>query len=264
MTGLGGSVAVVTGGASGIGRAIALELARRGARIAILDHAPAEVVVSAVREFGADCVSVPTDITDYAAVVAASESIRAQLDEPDLLVNNAGGVAQAPLLEMSPDIWHQVVQLNLTAAFYTTRVFAPAMIRKGRGSIVNIASTSARFAWPRTAHYAAAKAGLIALTRATAFELGSYGVRANSVSPATVETPAWGGALGDPVFREHEEATTALKRLAQPEDVAKVVAFLLSSDAGYVTGEDVLCDGGYSTTGQTHGDRPLIRMTEPS
>jgi NAD(P)-dependent dehydrogenase (short-subunit alcohol dehydrogenase family) len=250
MRGLANKVAVVTGGRRGIGQAVALELGRHGVAVAILDREPADETVAALGASGARAVWVETDVTDLASVERAAGEVRRALGDATLLVNNVGGLNYAPLLEMSAEVWERALALNLTAAFYTVRVFGPAMVALGGGSIVNIASTSAHFVWPRTAHYSAAKAGVLGLTRAIAFELGRSGVRANAVSPASTETPAWGGALQDPELRAREAEATALGRIAQPEDMARTVVFLLSDEAAYVTGAEILCDGGYSTFGQ--------------
>jgi meso-butanediol dehydrogenase / (S,S)-butanediol dehydrogenase / diacetyl reductase len=252
MEGIEGAIAVVTGGASGIGRATAFELGKNGAHVVILDRDSADEVVNTMRDQGMSASSYVTDVCSFGALTETHRAITADVGNPQLLVNNAGGLTHAFLLDLTPDSWHDVVQLNLTAAFYTTRLFAPAMVERQGGAIVNIASTSARFSYPRSAHYSAAKAGIVALTRSTAFELGSSGVRANSVSPGSIETPAWGSRLDEAAFRDHEAAATALGRVGQPADVARLVAFLLSDAAAYITGENVLCDGGYSATGQTH------------
>jgi 3-oxoacyl-[acyl-carrier protein] reductase len=241
---------VVTGGRRGIGQAIAFELGSHGANIAILDRDPADETVVGLEEAGAKAIWVAADVTDLASVEQAAEEVRRAFGDPELLVNNVGGLDYAPIVEMSADVWSRAIALNLTTVFCTVRVFSPAMVERGAGSIVNVASTSAHFVWPQTSHYSAAKAGVLGFTRAVAFELGRSGVRANAVSPATTETPAWGGALDDPDLRSREAEATALGRIAQPGDIARTVAFLLSDEAAYVTGAELLCDGGYSTFGQ--------------
>jgi 3-oxoacyl-[acyl-carrier protein] reductase len=260
MRGLAGRVAVVTGAARGIGQTIATELAQYGVRVALLDLRSCAETLGLITASGGDGIEIPTDVTRLPEVESAAEELHNSFGHPDFLVNNAGGVTHAPILEMAVENWNQVLGLNLTAAFHTVRTFAPAMVERRAGAIVNVASTSARFSWPRTAHYSAAKAGLVALTRCIAYELGSAGVRANSVSPATIATPAWGSGLENEGFAHEEAAATALGRIGEPTDVARVVAFLLSDEARYVTGEDILCDGGYSLTGQTHGARPHITL----
>lgn len=253
MRGLQGQPAVVTGAASGIGRAIALALGQHGARVALLDIEDATAVAADVRAEGGEAAWFATDVRHREAVDVAAAGVATTFGPASLLVNCAGGFRRkASLLAMTEEEWHGVLDLNLTAAFHTLRAFGPAMVRQRRGSIVNIASTAATMVWPGQGHYGVAKAGLVALTRSAALELGRTGVRVNSVSPSTVATPGVAPVLADPLFRANEEQATALGRLATPEDVARVVIFLLSDDSGYLTGIDVLCDGGYALTGQKH------------
>jgi NAD(P)-dependent dehydrogenase (short-subunit alcohol dehydrogenase family) len=253
MRGLAGEVAVVTGAASGIGRAVACELAGHGARVAVIDIRPADETLALLDSLGAGSFAATADVRDRESLAKAARAIDEALGEPSLLVNNAGGVPRkSSLLDLPVETWEDTLALNLTSVLHGLAVFAPAMVRRRRGAVVNVASTAGRFAWPGQGAYAAAKAGVVGLTRAAAFELGGSGVRVNCVLPATVDTPGVAGSLADPAFRENEERATALGRLARPEDVARLVAFLLSDEAAYLTGADVLCDGGYSLSGQTH------------
>jgi len=256
MRGLASKTAVVTGASQGIGQAIALELGGHGVRVAVLDRAPADETLDRLRDAGGVGLALETDVTSRESIAAAGARIRDKLGEPDFLVNNAGGiVANRRLFDIDDSLWERALDLNLTSAFSTVQEFAPAMVRRGAGSIVNITATSVRFVWPGATHYQAAKAGLAALTRSIAWELGSSGVRANCVSPATVQTPRVTEIFGeDPTHEPTESQATALKRVGQPDDVASVVAFLLSDEARYVTGAEILCDGGYSLTGQTFVD----------
>ena len=253
MRGLAGKTAAVTGASQGIGQAIALELGGHGVRLALLDRAPADETLDRLRRAGAVALAVETDVTSKESIADAAVRVRAELGEPELLVNNVGGiVARRLLLDVDESLWQRALDLNLTSAFSTVQEFAPAMVRRGSGSIVNITATSVHFVWPGATHYQVAKAGLAALTRSMAWELGSAGVRANCVSPATIETPRVTDLFAeDPTHEPTESQATALKRVGQPDDVASVVAFLLSDEARYVTGAEVLCDGGYSLTGQT-------------
>jgi 2-hydroxycyclohexanecarboxyl-CoA dehydrogenase len=256
MRGLSGKTAVVTGGARGVGEGIVHELGSHGVRVAILDVLPSDAGIAALEESGGSGLSLVCDVTDRAAVEAAADKIRSALGDPAFLVNNAGGSgAYVHILDLDDELWQASLALNLTASCNTVRTFCPAMVREGAGAVVNIASTAAHFAWPHNAHYMAAKAGLVAFTRGVALDLGRTGVRANTVSPGSVRTPVVSGVLADPDFVREEDDATVLGRMAWPEDVARVVAFLLSDEAGYLTGIDVLCDGGYSITGQSHHAR---------
>jgi NAD(P)-dependent dehydrogenase (short-subunit alcohol dehydrogenase family) len=252
VRGLDGTVAVVTGGASGIGQAIALDLAARDVAVAVLDLQPAD---ETMRLLGAGRhLDLRADVTSRASLERARETVEEELGEVDFLVNNAGGVPpkEGLVLDLSDEAWDRVLALNLTGPLNAMRVFCPGMGARERGAVVNIASTAASFVWPRAGHYGAAKSGLVGLSRHVAYELGPAGVRVNCVSsPATVETPRTAPGLADPAHRAREAEATALGRVAQPEDIAPVVAFLLSDEARYLTGIDLLCDAGYSLTGQS-------------
>jgi 3-oxoacyl-[acyl-carrier protein] reductase len=256
VRGLAGKTAVVTGAARGIGQGIAWELAAHGVRVAVLDVLAADETIAGVEERGGRGLAVRCDVTDRAAVEGAAVSVRAALGEPDFLVNNAGGsLAYVYVLELTDELWDASLALNLTGPCNTVRAFCPAMVARGAGAVVNIGSTAAHFAWPWNAHYMAAKAGVVAFTRGVALDLGRSGVRANSVSPGSVRTPGTTAVMSDAAFVQEEDDATALGRMAWPEDVARVVAFLLSDEAAYLTGVDVLCDGGYALTGQSHRAR---------
>jgi len=243
-----GRTAVVSGASRGIGAAICRELLRRGATVVGVD----------MREPDGSEASTPSlshmvvDVTDEGSLVALAKTVLDTWGPVSLLVNNAGGVSHSSLAEMPTELWDRVLKQNLSSAFLMIREFTPQLTSHDRSAVVNIASTSARFVWPNTAHYIAAKSGVVGLTRAAAYELGGQGVRVNSVSPGTVRTPAWLGHLDDAGILQREIEPTALGRIAEPEDIATVVAFLLSDDARHVTGVDITVDGGYSLTGQVH------------
>lgn len=253
MRGLEGKACVVTGAAQGIGRGIVVALAARGTRVVALDIAPCDETLAAARAAGGWATSVVADVTDRRSLEEAAGAVCSAVGDPTFLVNNAGGIIErCHALEIADRLWQDALALNLSSAFYTAQIFAPAMVRARAGAIVNVTATSVRFVWPRAMHYQVAKAGLAALTRSLAYELGEAGVRVNCVSPATIETPRVTEIFAQNAEHEASEArATALGRVGQPEDVADVVAFLLSDEARYITGEEILCDGGYSLTGQT-------------
>ncbi len=238
-------VALVTGGALGLGRAIALRLAAGGASIAVGYHShPADDVIAEIEAQGGEACAVALDVTDRAQVDEAVADLVARLGRLDVLVNNAGGLlARIPIADMSDDHWHRVLAINLTGAFYCTRAAAPHLGPGGR--IVNVSSLAAENGGgPGAAAYATAKAGLIGFTRAAAKELGAKGVTVNAVAPGFIDDTPFHATFTPVEAQRAMVAQTALGRPGDPEDVAAVVAFLASPDAGYVTGTVTDINGG--------------------
>ena len=252
---LAGQVAVVTGAARGLGRAICAELAREGARVWACDVLAAELEETrrAVEAVAADtCRTGIVDVRDARSVTAFVAQVEEASRRIDALVNVAGGVAgqtMRPVEEVTDEEWRVIFGVNLDGAFHFTRAVAPAMKRAGRGAIVNISSGAGRsYSLTGIQAYASAKAGLIGLTRQTARELGSHGIRVNSVAPGFIRSnPAserqWEdmGAAGQRRLLD----SIALGRLGVPEDIARAVVFFLSDDAAYVTGQTISVDGGH-------------------
>lgn len=226
-------VALVTGGLRGIGRCIAETLVARGAEVHVFDHAPAEG--AAALPFAAHQV----DVSDSAAVAAA---LAALPRPPLLLVNNAGITRDRSLAKMSDEEWSQVIAVNLTGAFNMLRAVAPGMTAAGYGRIVNVTSINGLRGKFGQANYTAAKAGLIGLTKTAARELGPKGVTVNAVAPGMVMTEM--AAQAPEEIRNRAMAETVLGRLATPEDIAYSVLFLLSEQAGLITGEVLRVDAG--------------------
>ena len=252
---LAGRVAIVTGAARGIGRAIGLALAERGATVWACDVNDSELAATGrvmAAAAGAGSKTARVDVTDPGQVTEFVRRVAATDGDAEILVNCAGGVADQtarPVEEVSDEDWHRIFGVNVDATFRFTRAVVPGMKRRGRGAIVNISSGAGR-SYSRTGiqAYASAKAAVIGLTRQTARELGGFGIRVNSVAPGFVlSNPAterqW-AAMGERGQRAMLDSI-ALGRIGEPHEIASVVAFLVSDEASYVTGQTLSADGGH-------------------
>jgi 3-oxoacyl-[acyl-carrier protein] reductase len=237
-----GEVALVTGASRGIGRAIALRLAREGAKVVgtATSGAGAEGIAGALREFGGEARVL--DVRDGAAATTLLEEIAATVGPITILVNNAGVTRDTLLLRMKDSDWADVIETDLTAVFRLARAVLRGMMKARKGRIISIGSVVGTMGNAGQANYAAAKAGLVGFTRALAREIGSRNINVNVVAPGFVETDMT-RALGEEA-RAALQGQVPLARLGQPEDVAAAVAFLASADAGYITGETLHVNGG--------------------
>lgn len=230
-----GEVAIVTGGASGIGRAIVDALAAAGAHVHVLDK-------SASPDSAGRVVCHATDLRDREAPAEAVRQVLAIEGRIDHLVNNAGIARDAVVWKLDDEAWDDVLDVNLGGAFRMLRAVVPEMRRRGRGRIVQIASINGLRGKLGQANYTASKAGMVALTRTAARELGRFGITVNAIAPGMIETPLT--ATLAPEVRERALTETAVGRLGAPDDVAAAVLFLLSDAAAHVTGAVLPVDGG--------------------
>ena len=242
-----GKVAIVTGSGQGIGKGIALELAREGAKIIISDINQETInkTVDEMKSSGAEVLGVKADVSKAEEINQMVKTVIEKFGRVDVLVNNAGIYPFKLLTEMSGEDWDKVLNVNLKGVFNCTKGVLPEMIKQKGGSIVNIASIAgAVVGYINLAHYSASKGGVLGFTRSAALELSQYGIRVNAIAPGAIETPGT-KIMGEDALKQFSQMIP-LKRLGKPEDIGKAVVFLASEDSSYITGQMIVVDGGHT------------------
>lgn len=236
------AVVLITGAAIRVGRAIAMELARKGAKISFsyyLDDEPWKETVSEIKGLCGDCLATQTEIRSATEVNRLVKKTVDHFGRIDVLINNASVWLKSPILEIAEDEWDLAFDINLKGPFLVSQAVAPYMIQQGEGVILNITDLSAFQTWPEYAHHAASKAGLVSLTKSMAVELAPE-IRVNAIAPGTVLLPD----DHTPEKRDWAEEKSVLKRIGSPDDVARLATFLINND--FITGSVYFVDGGRS------------------
>lgn len=240
---LNGKVAVVTGGGSGIGRAICLQLAQDGAAISVwdLNGESAEQTVHMITGAGGRAIACVGDASSKAEIKRSAELTRQEFGDISILVNNAGISAFTPFMDISEEMIDRIMAINIKGPMLCCQEIIPDMLKIGWGRIVNISSSSAQTGAPMMCHYSASKGGVIAFTKSLGIELASKGITVNNIPPGFVDTPM---LRSSPVDMERQIEASPMKRAGSPEDIATACAFLVSEQAGYITGQTLGVNGG--------------------
>jgi NAD(P)-dependent dehydrogenase (short-subunit alcohol dehydrogenase family) len=258
-----GRVCAVTGAGSGIGAAIAVELARAGAHVALLDRHgdAAQEVAQGIAARGGTALALECDVSRESGVREVAEQVRRQLGDCGVLVNNAGLLKAGALDSVSVEDWNAVLAVNLTGQLLCARAFQAQLRAAGQGSIVNVASIAALHPQTRSGAYSASKAGVLLMSRQLAAEWGPLGLRSNAICPGMIRTPLSAKFYEEPGFEARRAALTASRRVGEPIDIANAALFLASPRSGYLNGAELTVDGGMDTMLMDLVPRPGFNAT---
>lgn len=247
MFDLSNRIAIVTGGSRGIGKGIALALAKAGADIIIADVLDSKGALEEIKALGRKAISVKTDVSNKESVDSMVSEVLKKFKKIDILVNNAGILRLTPSENMEEEEWDKVIAINLKGYFLCAQAVGKEMIKQKKGNIINIASIAGISAYQQAVAYCASKAGIILLTKALAAEWGKYKIRVNAICPGLILTDMTKDLLKDEEFKKGTLAKVPLGRVGMPEDIGNVALFLASDASGYVTGHALVADGGQTS-----------------
>jgi len=243
-----GKTALITGASKGLGQAMALALAEAGARLALISRnlELLNETAAAVRKLGAEAAVFQTDVTDEAQVLRLEKAVAGEFGKVQILINNAGMNLRQPVTDFTLAEWRQVMDTNLTSAFLMCRSFVPQMRGQGYGRIINLTSIMSHVGLPGRTAYAASKSALLGFTRALALELAPEKITVNGLSPGPIGTEMNAPLIQDPVLNQEFISKIPLGRWGKVEEVGQLAVYLCSEDAGFITGTDILMDGGWT------------------